>query len=256
MHTGIRWFDRFREKLRERREAALGALPELADTMAAEAEQDLERAEVLLIARDVAERMVDSGDAPEDLRHTFGLPFEVVFFQFDGAVRLPGERGEGLRGILVSGVDGRYRARAWFEERRATTAPRYDFAFAPKEALEGGQKRIANLLYWLSGYVNAPNVLAMRHNRRHEVVRRYRQAGRPAPASYYTFAGAEERRRPRRRRMPGEPKPRMTIVHGHFRRAHWHRLPSGLGRAWYPTTWVRSHRRRIPEPAGETKAAA
>lgn len=258
MHSRILWFDSLRERVSDAEKAAKGALPGLSDPGLAEIGHSLARAEVLLIAPEVAERLIKNGDAPEDLKKTFDTPFDEVLFQFDQPEKLPEESGEGVRGILVSNIDGRYRVRAWFEERRRSIEPRYDFELTPGESKEGPINRISNLLYWISGYISSPNVLAIRHNRRHELVRSYRAAGRPMPSSYYTFAEAGEPRKPRVRRKLGEQKPRMTEVHGHFRRAHWHSLPSRLGKAWFPTTWVRSYKRRVAQPRREValKSAA
>jgi hypothetical protein len=220
-------------------------LPGLADVDAAELDRELEDAELLLISHELAERLAANGEAPADLKSSFQLPFDSVFFEIDPALSLPEEHGEGVRGIFVSKPRKRYRVRAWFDERRPTVKPRYDFTFTPGETLPGPEKRIIDLLYWLVGYINSPNLLAIRHNRRHEMIKRYLDTGRPAPSSYYMFEPAPEPRKPRMRRRPGEPKPRTTSVHGHFRRAHWHRLPSTPRLAWYPTTWVRDYKRRL-----------
>jgi hypothetical protein len=102
-------------------------------------------------------------------------------------------------------------------------------------------RRVANFLMWLSGYVNSPNVLAIRHNRRHDMVRSYVQRGLLPPSSYYTF---ESERMPQAARRPLGVKTMSVEVRGYFRRAHWHRLAGG-GSAWFHTSWVRPHKRHV-----------
>jgi hypothetical protein len=246
--NAILWFDRLLLRLRDARHSMEAALPGLADNRTIEIERELGEAEVLIVASEVVERLIADGEAPCDLAESFGLPFDTTFFVTDMPAKMPDEQGSGIRGILVSKTDGTYAVRAWFEERHPSAVPRHDFTFAPGEDLSGPNKGIVNLLYWLSAYVNAANLLAIRHNRRHDLVRERREAGVPVLTSYYTFAPAQERRKRPARRVSGQPKPRTAEVHGHFRRAHWHGLPAGRGKVWYPTAWVRGHRRRIPEP--------
>lgn len=253
MQVRTKWFERLLKRLRDATNTAEMVLPEFAGINTAEIGRELCAAEFFVISSDAAERLVENGEAPEDLKLEFQLPFDTVFIQFDAPVALPGERGEGVRGILVSGtVESRYRVRAWFEERRATALPRYDFSLAPGEDLPEAEKRVANLLCWLAGYVTAPNVLAIRHNLRPEKIKHdeFWLSG------YYTFQAANEPKKRAIRRRPGEPKLRTTEVHGHFRRAHWHRLPRMQKRAWYPTTWVRAYKRRIPTSESELQKAA
>ncbi|MBI2843084.1 MAG: hypothetical protein HYX78_06760 [Armatimonadetes bacterium] len=256
MYTRRLWVDRLFDKLRKAQESAAMALPGLVEFDAEQIEQDLACAEVLVITQEVAERLIADGRAPEDLKISFDLPFDNVFFEFDPVACLPGETGRGIRGVLVTGLDGGYRVRAWFDERHGSGVPRYEFIMAPGVEVSEKEGRIADLLYWLAGYITSANVVAIRHNRRPETLKRHREAGRPTASSFYTFTGAETPRKPRVRRRLGEPKPRTTEVHGHFRRAHWHSLPFGRGKALYPTVWVRSHKRRIPEPHAEVSRAA
>lgn len=258
MQNTIQWFDRLLGRISDSREAARTALPGFVETIDEDIERDLERAEVLVVTRDVAKRLLVNGSAPNDLQTGFVLPFETVFFLFDEPVEVSGEKGHGIRGILVSQKNNRTYVRAWFEERHPTVSPRHDFSFVSGEELPEYYMRIADLIYWLSGYISSANVLAIRHNRRHDLLKHRKESGRPMAGSYYTFAVAQE---PRKRRTQGPPsayKIRTSAVHGHFRRAHWHTLPSGRGVAWYPTTWVRGHKRRIPAqaPSEEIKVAA
>lgn len=253
MSNTIQWFDRLLGRIISRSESAKLALPGLADTVDDETIRALEDAEVLVISNDAAKRLIENGESPDDLKTSFNLPFDPVFVQFDAPVAITGEHGEGIRGILASG-DGLVRVRAWFEERHAAVKPRYDFLL--KEESSGSQKRISDLLYWLSGYISSSNVLAIRHNRRHDLIRLHRRSGRPVKSNYYTFAAVQEPKKRQPRQPTGAPKIRTADVHGHFRRAHWHTLPLGRGTAWYPTTWVRGYKRRIPEhEAVLTKAA-
>ncbi|MEN6372281.1 MAG: hypothetical protein ABFD64_09750 [Armatimonadota bacterium] len=243
------WFERLLERLREAKESAELALPGLMGVDTSEIEREICSAELFIIGSDEAERLVENGEAPEDLKREFQLPFDTVFIQFDAPVELPTERGEGARGILVSVTsEFHYKVRVWFDERRATALPRYNFSFTPGETLPEGENRVVNLLYWLAGYVTAPNVLAIRHNLRPE--------RKLALSGYYTFQSASGPKKRIIRRKPGEPKPRTTEVQGHFRRAHWHRLAVGKRLVWYPTTWVRAYKRRIPQPETGLEQAA
>ncbi|MEN6521851.1 MAG: hypothetical protein ABFD46_11965 [Armatimonadota bacterium] len=243
------WFERLLKRFGEATKAAEMALPGLVGVDTSEIEAELCSAELFIIRSDVAEHLVENGEAPEDLKQEFQLPFETVFIQFDAPVELPGERGEGVRGILVSEADEfQYKVRVWFDERRATALPRYDFSFTPGRDLPEAENRVVSLLYWLAGYVTAPNMIAIRHNLRPE--------RKLALSGYYTFQAASGPKKRIIRRRPGEPKPRTTEVQGHFRRAHWHRLAVGKRVVWYPTTWVRAYKRRIPQPETGFQEAA
>jgi hypothetical protein len=255
LHIRTMWFDRLRQRIRDLSESNKNTLPGFVDADAQELDKDLDRTELLIINQNVAERLIENGSAPDDLKTSFQLPFENILFQVDPPVRLPKEHGE-LRGILVSRLKKRYRVHVWFEERRMMVKPRYNFTFLPGERLEGYQKTFADFLYWLAGYVNSPNLLAIRHNRPLGTIRRYLSAGRLAPSSYYTFESVPKPRQLRVRRRVGDLKSRVVSVHGHFRRAHWHNLPFGRGKRWYPTTWVRSHNRKVSEAGEQISAAA
>ncbi|HOM72395.1 MAG TPA: hypothetical protein PLP86_09125 [Armatimonadota bacterium] len=255
MQTGIQWFDRLRDRLFDFQKSEQTSLPGLDDVNLKAIAEDLEEAELLIIKREEAERLIADGEAPQDLKTAFHLPFGSMFVQFDEPVQMPGERG-GLRGMLVTQPDDAYRVRVWFEERRAALRPRYDFELSGSQLLEEPHKRIADLLYWIAGYITSPNVLAIRHNRHHSVVKRHIIAGKPTFSGFYTFEAVPEAKRRAYRRKPGETKPRLSNVHGHFRRAHWHRLPASPRKVWYPTTWVRPYKRRISETEADIKTAA
>jgi hypothetical protein len=291
MNVGTLWFDRLRNKLREEIYGKEGeVIPGLLDEMYEEFEEILDHlngAEPLIVSGDVSRKIAPNGEPSEDLKQRFSLPFDKAFLEFEPSVKLPGIKDGKVRGILVSEAgdsesselrdavsapeDAKvFSADVWLEKGgKAIYTPAMSFYFIPSKGWTGElleededivirenlpeHRQVMNFLTWLSGYINSPNVLAVRHNRRHDLVRSYGERGMYPPSSYYTFE-PERTTTAVKNRLRG--KLPTVEVKGYFRRAHWHRLAGG-GSAWFGTAWVSPYRRRAPEThaAAKTEAA-
>jgi hypothetical protein len=68
--------------------------------------KDLNEARPLVITSDVSKRIAPNGEASEDLKQAFSIPFDPVFIELDPATKLPELRGQAVRGVLVRKLRG------------------------------------------------------------------------------------------------------------------------------------------------------